>query len=84
MFVVAWFVAGEPLSCVPPSNVLGSVGCCEKLTGGHRAAWGTRYVKPEPGMLVVFPAHMFHDVVPTQSDAQRIAIGLDAKPAAAS
>jgi len=61
-----------------------ALGCCEKLTGGHRAAWGTRYVKPEPGMLVVFPAHMFHDVVPTQSDAQRIAIGLDAKPAAAS
>ena len=30
--VVAELVAGEPLSCVPPTSVFESVGCWEKLT----------------------------------------------------
>src|SRR5512135_2363186 len=32
VFTVALAVAGEPLSCVPPRIVLGSVGCCENET----------------------------------------------------
>src|SRR5579871_2937403 len=32
VLVSAEAVAGEPLSCVPPSNVLTSVGCTEKDT----------------------------------------------------
>src|ERR1700678_566713 len=43
-----------------------ALGRCVRLTAGYEPAWRTRYVKPEPGMLVVFPAHMFHDVVPTR------------------
>jgi hypothetical protein len=54
-----------------------ALGRCENLTAGYEPAWGVRYVKPEPGMLVVFPAHMFHDVVPTRSREQRIAIGFN-------
>ena len=53
------------------------LGPCERLTEGHRPAWETRWIKPEPGMLVVFPSHMFHDVAPTQDDAVRISIAFD-------
>jgi uncharacterized protein (TIGR02466 family) len=58
-----------------------ALGRCEVTTAGYEPVWGTRYIKPEPGMFVVFPAHMFHDVVPTRSNEWRIAIVVDVMPA---
>jgi len=57
-----------------------ALGRCENITAGYEPVWGTRYIKPEPGMFVVFPAHMFHDVVPTRSNKLRIAIAADVRP----
>jgi tetratricopeptide (TPR) repeat protein len=57
-----------------------ALGRCENLTAGYQPAWAVRYVKPEPGMFVVFPAHMFHDVVPTHSEEMRIAIAANLMP----
>ncbi|ATQ70263.1 MULTISPECIES: putative 2OG-Fe(II) oxygenase [Methylosinus] len=58
-----------------------AVGRCHETAGGHEPVWGARYIAPEPGMFVVFPAHMFHDVVPTRCSEWRIAIVADVEPA---
>lgn len=50
------------------------LGCCDKYTRGHAAAWPTRMLKPEPGRLVLFPGHLYHDVVPTGADELRISL----------
>ena len=48
------------------------LGPCAGLAGGHRACWGERYIPAEAGWLTLFPSHVFHDVVPTGSDAPRV------------
>ena len=57
------------------------LGGCAETSGGYRACWGTRTIRPEPGMLVIFPAHFFHDVIPTRSDAPRIVVSADMEAA---
>lgn len=39
-----------------------------------------RMVKPQPGMLVMFPSYMFHHTIPFQSDETRISITFDVMP----
>ncbi|HEY0145147.1 MAG TPA: putative 2OG-Fe(II) oxygenase, partial [Methylovirgula sp.] len=82
-YVVGVYYVQVPKDVQLASDMRGCLvlGACEKLTDGHQPAWGVRYLKPEPGMLVLFPAHMFHDVVPTQSAEPRIVIGADVRPA---
>ncbi|OBS52143.1 hypothetical protein A8B73_12580 [Methylosinus sp. 3S-1] len=81
-YVSGVYYVEAPSSVLAGSDLRGrlALGQCERLTGGHRPAWSVRHVAPEPGTLVVFPSHMFHDVVPTRSEALRIAIGLDVRP----
>lgn len=57
-----------------------ALGKCEKYTGGYIPCWGTRYIRPVSGTLVLFPSHVFHDVVPSQSDQPRISIAADLWP----
>lgn len=40
-----------------------------------------RLVKPEPGMMVMFPSFMFHRTIPFQSDETRISVAFDVLPA---
>lgn len=56
------------------------LGPCDKLAGGHRASWGERYIRAEAGWLTIFPSHVFHDVVPTQSPEPRVAVISDLNP----
>lgn len=56
------------------------LGPCDELAGGHRACWGTRHVAAAEGWLTIFPSHIFHDVVPTQSGDPRISIISDLNP----
>jgi hypothetical protein len=58
-----------------------ALGRCESHTGGYTPCWGTRYIKPEAGSLVIFPSHIFHDVVPSRTQAPRIAVAADLQPA---
>jgi hypothetical protein len=58
-----------------------ALGCCENHTGGYTPCWGTRHIKPVTGTLVIFPAHIFHDVVPPRTDQPRIAVAADLQPA---
>ncbi|MEM6670973.1 MAG: putative 2OG-Fe(II) oxygenase [Pseudomonadota bacterium] len=41
-----------------------------------------RRIKPEPGMLVVFPSYIFHRTIPFESDEIRISCACDARPGA--
>ncbi|MFX8381746.1 putative 2OG-Fe(II) oxygenase [Acinetobacter baumannii] len=38
------------------------------------------YVKPERGMLVLFPSYMWHGTVPFEGDDRRMTIALDVVP----
>lgn len=40
-----------------------------------------RLVKPEPGLMVMFPSYVFHRTVPFESDETRISIAFDVVPA---
>ena len=40
-----------------------------------------RFVKPEPGMLVLFPSYMWHGTVPFTTDESRLTIAFDMVPA---
>lgn len=38
------------------------------------------FVQPKPGLLVLFPAYVWHGVVPFESDTPRLSIAFDAAP----
>ncbi|MEI9992951.1 MAG: putative 2OG-Fe(II) oxygenase [Rhizomicrobium sp.] len=57
------------------------LGKCERYTGGYRPCWGTRFIKPVEGRLILFPSHLFHDVVPTGLEEPRISVAADLIPA---
>lgn len=40
-----------------------------------------RLVKPEPGLMVMFPSYVFHRTVPFDSDETRISVAFDVVPA---
>ncbi|MBS0296920.1 MAG: tetratricopeptide repeat protein [Proteobacteria bacterium] len=40
-----------------------------------------RFVKPEPGMLVLFPSYMWHGTVPFTTDESRLTVAFDMVPA---
>lgn len=40
-----------------------------------------RYVKPEPGLLVLFPAYLWHGVEPFESSGHRLSVAFDVVPA---
>lgn len=53
------------------------LGPVSQYAGGHDACWGERRVVPQPGQLTIFPAHVFHDVVPTGTDIVRVSFPSD-------
>ena len=40
----------------------------------------TRRVRPEPGLMVLFPSYVFHRTIPFQSDQTRISVAFDVVP----
>lgn len=63
---------------------------------GNRAGWlrlgqpaiptrpvleAEHYVRPEPGMLALFPAYMWHGVVPFEDEQPRLTVAFDVVPA---
>jgi len=57
-----------------------ALGFCESYTGGYTPCWGARYIRPVAGSLVIFPSHIFHDVVPSCTQMPRIAVAADLQP----
>ena len=72
----------ESVSSADDSRGALALGFCASYTGGHTPCWGTRYIKPVAGSLVIFPSHIFHDVVPSRTQMPRIAVAADLQPAA--
>jgi hypothetical protein len=56
------------------------LGCCEGPTDGYTPCWGTRRIKPVAGALVIFPAHVYHDVIPSRTTDPRISVASDLTP----
>lgn len=56
------------------------LGVCDEPAGGHQGCWGTRHIPAAEGWLTIFPAHVFHDVVPSGIEAPRISIASDLCP----
>ena len=47
---------------------------------GLRAEFPSRTIKPKEGMMVLFPAYLYHSTVPFRSRARRISIAFDVLP----
>jgi uncharacterized protein (TIGR02466 family) len=57
-------------------------GLPEELVGEAAArAFGARLVRPEPGLLMMFPAHCYHRTYPHRASGRRICIAYDFWPA---
>ena len=56
-------------------------GLPEEFTGIETAeAYGTKQVRPEPGMMLTFPSHVFHRTYPHFGPGKRICVAFDVKP----
>ena len=44
------------------------------------AAPETRRIKPEPGLMVLFPSYVFHRTIPFESDQTRVSVAFDVVP----
>jgi hypothetical protein len=56
-------------------------GLPEEFVGIETAqAYGTTPVRPEPGMMLTFPSHVFHRTYPHFGPGKRICIAFDVKP----
>jgi len=64
----------------------GPAGCLEFGLPDHRIgrdvaeAFGTRLVRPQPGLLNLFPSHAYHRTYPHQTEGRRICIAFDLIP----
>src|ERR1700677_2931025 len=83
-YVSAVYHVLVPDSVTQASDNRGSLvlGRCDGYTGGYVPCWGSRYLKPIAGSLVIFPSHIYHDVVPSRTRAPRISVAADLRPAA--
>jgi hypothetical protein len=74
------YISGVYHVSVPPDVALGTdrsgalvLGPCD----GYVPCFGSRDIKPVPGVATLFPSHIFHSVVPTRTEQPRIAIPFD-------
>ena len=43
-----------------------------------QASFITRIIKPDEGLMVLFPSHFWHHTIPFESEQQRISVAFDA------
>lgn len=63
----------------------GKAGCMEFSPPLHKTAmdegiWPSRLVRPQPGMLVIFPGYAYHQVHATEDAGERIVVTVDLYP----
>ncbi|BGE84892.1 MULTISPECIES: putative 2OG-Fe(II) oxygenase [Methylosinus] len=57
-------------------------GLPEDLVGEEAArAFGSGLVRPEPGLMMLFPAHCYHRTYPHRASGRRICVAFDFRPA---
>ena len=81
----AW-LSGVYYAQVPDASQLASEQSC--LEFGRppadyplQAAPRLRFVRPEPGLLVLFPSYFYHRTIPFEQHATRVSIAFDVSPA---
>jgi hypothetical protein len=81
-YISAVYHAVVPPEIADSSDYRGmlTLGGCSDYAPGLKPSWGRRLIKPEAGVLTIFPSHIFHDVVPTGLTARRISIVADLRP----
>jgi uncharacterized protein (TIGR02466 family) len=70
----------EIVATAPDDRGSLTLGGCSQYTAGYEPCWGTRQIKPVEGSLVIFPSHVFHDVVPSRTNDPRISVAADMMP----
>jgi hypothetical protein len=56
-------------------------GLPDEFVGAEAAdAYGIKRVRPEPGMMLTFPSHVFHRTYPHFGPGKRICVAFDVKP----
>jgi tetratricopeptide (TPR) repeat protein len=88
---------GFHIDHVHPKGWLSSACYIETVKGDGREGWikfgqpgvktrpsldAEHWVKPEPGLLVLFPSYMWHGTVPFTGDQSRLTVAFDLAPAA--
>ncbi|WP_010185616.1 putative 2OG-Fe(II) oxygenase [Sphingomonas sp. PAMC 26605] len=72
-----------PATVGPGSDAAGCIafGLPEDLAGAEAAAqYGTTIVRPQAGMVMLFPSHAYHRTFPHGADARRICVAFDVWP----
>jgi hypothetical protein len=83
-FHPAAFLSGVYYVRVPgivKAGAAGEAGCLKfggPCAGAAQAETFTASIRPQPGMIVVFPSYFWHYTVPFESDEERICIAFDA------
>ena len=57
-----------------------AIGTFDGLDRHCTPSWRTRHLRPQPGVLTIFPSHFFHNVVPTDIAAPRVSVAGDMEP----
>jgi tetratricopeptide (TPR) repeat protein len=78
-YVSGVYHVSAPSEVIRASDRAGTLvlGSCDDFTGGYVPCWGSRDIKPAPGVATLFPSHIFHSVVSTHSNHPRIAVPFD-------
>lgn len=72
-----------PVAVGPANDAAGCIafGLPEALAGTEAAAgYGTTIVRPEEGMVMLFPSHVYHRTFPHGADERRICVAFDVWP----
>jgi uncharacterized protein (TIGR02466 family) len=84
----------HPQGWISSACYIATPECCARETD-HHAGWlrlgapgvatvpplsADAFVRPRPGLLVLFPAYVWHGVVPFESDTARLSVAFDAVP----
>lgn len=77
----ACYIALPPATDMPENDHAGWLRLGQPAIPTTTPLGPERYVRPEPGSLVLFPAYMWHGVEPFTSEAPRLSVAFDVVPA---
>lgn len=60
------------------------IGAPRRRGYGKDNGWTERWIKPEPGLLVLMPSYFHHETLPLEVDQQRVCVAFEISPSHAS
>ena len=76
----ACYIAVPPNVGRDPADRAGWLRLGKPLIATPGPVGAERYIRPEPGVLALFPAYMWHGVEPFESDSHRLSVAFDVVP----